>query len=116
MTTAVGWYGIAVGTLMAIWWVLDIRGGALRRPDRAAAEIGLHLAAELLTAALLVAGGTVLLVDGGSRLLLVALGMLLYTIVQSPGYFLARHEMAPVVMLAALIVLTAAALVALLAG
>ena len=42
---------------------------------------------------------------------LVALGMLLYTVIQSPGYFLARHELAPVVMFAVLALLTVAAIV-----
>ena len=43
---------------------------------------------------------------------LVGLGMLLYTVIQSPGYFLARHERAPVVMFAVLALLTIAAIVA----
>ena len=38
--------------------------------------------------------------------------MLLYTVIQSPGYFVARHERAPVVMFAVLALLTIAAIVA----
>jgi hypothetical protein len=40
--------------------------------------------------------------------------MLLYTVVVSPGYFAARHEVAPVVMFAVLTVLTLGAVITLL--
>ena len=42
----------------------------------------------------------------GSRIV-----MLLYSLIQSPGYFLARHELAPVVMFAVLAVLAVVAIV-----
>ena len=91
---------------------VEIRDGALNRPDRSRGEIALHLTAELATALLLAIGG-VLLARGGTRwLALVGLGMLLYTVIQSPGYFLGRHEMGPVVMFAVLGGLTIAAIAA----
>jgi hypothetical protein len=40
--------------------------------------------------------------------------MLLYTVVQSPGYFIARREPAPVAMFVVLVALTVAALAVLL--
>lgn len=109
--TVVAWYAIAVGVLMLGWWAVDVRGGALGRPDRRPAEIRLHLAAEVVTAVVLVVGGACVLLDGPASLLLVGLGMLLYTVIQSPGYFLARREAVPVVMFAALAVATVAAIV-----
>ena len=42
---------------MLAWWAVEINKGALARPDRSRPEIVLHLAAELVTAGLLVAGG-----------------------------------------------------------
>ena len=49
---------------------------------------------------------------GGTQwLALVGLGMLLYTVIQSPGYFLARHQWPPVVMFAVLGVLTSLAII-----
>jgi hypothetical protein len=116
MLTAVAIYCMVVGTLMLAWWAIEVGGGALRRPDRTAAEITLHLAAEILTAVALVGGGAALLRWPADAALpaAAALGMLLYTAIQSPGYFLARREPAPVAMFGALVAATLAALVALL--
>ena len=102
-------YCLVVGVLMAAWWAVDIRRGALAR-DRARPEIILHLAAELVTAALLVAGGAVLLAGGITGVALAGLGMLLYTVIASPGYFIARHQWAPAAMFAVLAILSAAAI------
>ncbi len=110
--TVSAWFAIAVGLLMLGWWAVELRAGVLRRADRAPAEIGLHITAELLAAGLLVVAGGVVLTGGGPELLLVALGMLLYTVIQSPGYFLARREAGPAAMFGVLTVLTVAALVA----
>jgi hypothetical protein len=114
MRTIVAWYAIAVGLLMAGWWTVELRGGALERPDRARVELGLHLLAEFATAAALVAGGALLLATDAAGLTLVGLGMLLYTVIQSPGYFLARGEREPAAMFAILIAATLSALVVLL--
>jgi hypothetical protein len=111
---AVGGYALFVGILMAGWWAVELRRGVLERGDRTRAELGLHLAAELLTAAALVVGGALLLGGGSATVALVGLGMLLYTVVQSPGYFLARGEREPVVMFGGLAALTFVALVVLL--
>lgn len=97
---------------MGLWWGVEIRHGALSRPDRNRGEIALHLAAESATALFLAVGGIVLGGGGDRWWALVGLGMLLYTVIQSPGYFVARHELAPVVMFAALAVLTIVAIAA----
>ncbi|GAA4399053.1 hypothetical protein GCM10023168_05800 [Fodinibacter luteus] len=112
MQVAVASYCLAVAALMGLWWGVEIRNGAVSRPDRSRGEIALHLAAESATVLLLAIGGIVL-GGGGSRwVALVGLGMLLYTVIQSPGYFVARHELAPVVMFAVLALLTIGAIVA----
>jgi hypothetical protein len=115
MRTGVGIYCLVVGVLMAVWWAVDIGRGALQRPDRTRPEIVLHLAAELVTAALLAIGGGLLVAGGSAGIALAGLGMLLYTVIASPGYFIARHEWAPAAMFAALAVLTVAALAGVLA-
>lgn len=109
--TAAAWFAIGLGVLMVAWWGIEVRGGALRRPDRQPTEIGLHLAAEVATAVALVTGGLLVLTDRSASLLLVGLGMLLYTSIQSPGYFLARRELPPVVMFGGLAVATVVAIV-----
>jgi hypothetical protein len=116
MRSAAGIYCLVVGVLMATWWAVDIRRGALARPDRTRPEIVLHLAAEVVTAALLAVGGPVLIAGGTSGVALAGLGMLLYTVIASPGYFIARHQRAPVLMFAVLAVLTVVAIAWLLAA
>ncbi len=73
---------------------------------RFAAYIALHLAAEAATALLLIVAGVGLLreVAWAPSLYLVAGGMLLYTLIVSPGYFAQRGEWAPVAMFAVLLV------------
>jgi len=94
---------------------VDIRRGALARPDRAPPEIILHLVAEMVTAALLAAGGAILIAEGITGLALAGLGMLLYTVIASPGYFIARHEWLSAAVFAVLAVLTIAAITGVLA-
>jgi len=110
MRSAVGVYCVATGVVMVAWWIISIRGGALRLPDRSRPEIGLHLAAELVTAALLAGGGGLLLAGGSAGVALAGLGALLYTVIASPGYFLARRERAPAIMFTVLLAATAAAI------
>ncbi|HSG79774.1 MAG TPA: hypothetical protein VLD62_09360 [Acidimicrobiia bacterium] len=112
METVVAWYGIGVGALMGAWWAIDLSGGALDRPDRSRTEMELHLAAEFLTALALVVSGITLLAVGDSAAPFVAaaLGMLLYTLIVSPGYFMARHRYAPATLFAVLAGLTIGAL------
>ena len=106
MSAGVGVYCVVVAVIMASWWALEIRHGAMSRPDRRRAEIRLHVAGELLTAAALLIGGLWLIAGEEKMLALVGLGMLMYTVVVSPGYFVARHELAPVAMFAVLTVMT----------
>ena len=111
MPIAIASYCIAVALFMVGLWGLAIRGGALSRPDRSRGEIALHLTAELATAVILAVGGAALARGGTRWLALVGLGMLLYTVIQSPGYFVARKEWPPVVMFAVLAVLTTLAII-----
>ncbi|HEX6206723.1 MAG TPA: hypothetical protein VF058_00015 [Actinomycetota bacterium] len=113
MTDAVAVYAVAVGALMAVWWAVAWRG-AWEREDRTRGELRLHLAAELLTAVALVASGIAVLAGGARAFLAAPLGMLLYTTVASPGYFLGRGELPVVAMFAVLAALTASGLVVLL--
>jgi hypothetical protein len=110
--TAAAVYAIAVGVVMVAWWALDLRQGAWDRGDRTRGEMATHLTAEFLAAAWLIVAGTAVLSvgEGAVPFLVAGLGMLLYTVINSVGYFLARRELAAVVMFTGLILLTVAAL------
>jgi hypothetical protein len=112
----IGWYAVVVGLAIAGWWAVEVRAGALDRPDRTRVELGLHLTAELSTAVVLLLGGVLLVTGRGPAVALVGLGMLLYTTIQSPGYFLARGERGPVAMFGILITTTVIAITLLLAS
>jgi hypothetical protein len=64
--TAVAWYCIVIGGVMAGWWANDLRQGAWNRGDRTHGELALHLA-EFVTAALLIAAGAAWLAVGPGR-------------------------------------------------
>lgn len=112
MKIAVAWYCIVVGVLLAGWWANDLRRGAWNRGDRTHGQLGLHLAGESVAAGLLIASGAAWLAVGAAANAAVAaaLGMLLYTVIVSPGYFLARRELPAVAMFGVLVALTVTAL------
>lgn len=106
-------YAVVVGAgMVGLWAVLYATGGI---PELVTApyEIGYHLAAELLTAFALLAAGVGLLrgVPWARRGYPVALGMLLYTVLNSAGYYAQRGDVAMVGMFAVLTVATLLAVV-----
>lgn len=107
MSTLIGVVGVAIGALMIGQWATALARGSVPELRTRPAEIRLHLAAEFATAAVLIAGG-LLTIGGmsvGSPLLLFAMGMLAYTAVVSPGYFLDRGERGPVAMFAVIVLI-----------
>lgn len=108
-------FAIIVGAGMFAQWLFFYVTGQIVELKTEPARIGFHLAGEFLTAIALIVGGAGLLLDlGWSRsLLLVALGMLFYTVIVSPGYFAQKGQWPLVGMFAVLLVLalTATALV-----
>jgi hypothetical protein len=83
------WYGILVGLLMIAQWSLSILTGNVPEFQTEPWRIGFHLAAEISTALLLILGGmgTLRSVSSAKQFLLVALGMVIYSEIVSPGYF-----------------------------
>lgn len=82
-------YSIFIGIIMMGMWTFFIAAGMVLEFGTNPAAISLHLAAEFLTAVLLVIGGLGLIMEKkwGFNLNLAALGMLLYTVIVSPGYY-----------------------------
>lgn len=100
------WYGISVGSLIILQWIFFLASGSVPELESAPWEIGHHIAAELLLASALLAGGMAALrqANWGRTILLVALGMAVYSEINSPGYFAQREQWALVGMFAALLV------------
>jgi peptidoglycan/LPS O-acetylase OafA/YrhL len=110
--SAVAVYSAVVGFFMLSFWAM------LLLTDQVPAEqvpwaIAFHLAGELLTAVLLIVSALGLLLEKQWARILspAALGMLLYTVIVSPGYYAQLGNTPMVIMFAILIVLTVAALV-----
>ena len=87
-------YSLFIGILMIVMWGMFILTGQVPEMATKPAEIMLHLVAEFTTAILLIGGGIGLLkkIKIGYNLNLVALGMLLYTLIVSPGYYLQKGD------------------------
>ena len=99
MTDVVGWFETATGAAMLGIWALLLATGQVSEITEGDLEIRYHLAAEGITAvALVVAGIMLLTTDGGLalRVSALALGALVYTTVNSAGYYATRGEWAAV--------------------
>jgi hypothetical protein len=82
-------YGILVGFLMIAQWGLSIVSGGVSEFQSAPWEIAFHLAAEFSTAMILIVGGVAALrsMASSKQILLLGLGMVIYSEIVSPGYF-----------------------------
>ena len=96
------WYGVGIGSLIIVQWIFFLVSGSVPELKTAPWEIGHHIAAEVLLALALLTGGigTLKSLRWGERVLLVALGMAIYSEINSPGYFAQRSQWALVGMFA----------------
>lgn len=83
----VSWYGIIVGLLIFIHWSFFLANGQAPELKTEPVSLALHLAAEFATTIGLLVSGAVLLKSKswGASACLVSAGMLLYTVIVSPG-------------------------------
>ncbi|HSM54543.1 MAG TPA: hypothetical protein VK879_00175 [Candidatus Sulfomarinibacteraceae bacterium] len=98
---------IAIGLLMLAQWIFFLAAGLVPELNTAPVEITFHLVAELGTALALLAAGLGLLHrrPWAQPVALLAFGMLLYTVVNSAGYFAQQQEWLFVGMFAILLLL-----------
>jgi hypothetical protein len=98
------WYGILVGFLMIAQWAFSILAGGVPEFQNAPWEIAFHLAAEFSTAVALIIGGMAGLksVTWSRQILLLGLGMVIYSEIVSSGYFAQLDQWAFVLMFAVL--------------
>ena len=99
-----GIFSLVVGLLMVGQWAASLATGQVPELKTAPMAIGFHLAAEILTALALVLAGLAILkkLHWGRTLFLVAGGMVLYSIINSPGYFAQRGQWPMVALFGAL--------------
>ena len=106
------WYGISVGTLIILQWIFFVATGSVPEFQTSPWSIGFHMMAELLLANALIISGiaTLRLKSWGEKVLLVALGMAIYSEINSPGYFAQLGQWALVAMFAILLLGAATAI------
>ena len=108
MKTVVSVYSITMGVLIIVFWSVVWANGSV--PDMLTKpwEIAMHLSAEFTTAGLLLVSGFGLLFGArwALRVNVFASGMLVYSLIQTPGYYLQRNAMIFVLMLAVSFLIT----------
>ena len=106
-------YAILVGLGMIGQWSYSLVTKRVPELKSEPFRIAFHLTGEFLTAIALIAGGLGLLTGApwGRPTYLVSMGMLLYTVIVSPGYFAQKREWPMVGMFAVLLALALVSLV-----
>jgi len=104
----VGIYSVAVGVMMVGQWVFFLAMGQVPELQTEPWRIGMHLAAEFITAIGLIFSGLSLIRNRcwGMRGFLVFAGMLVYSVIASPGYFAQQGNWVLVGMFAILLFMT----------
>lgn len=103
-----GIYGIFVGLMMLAQWVFFLATGRVPELQSEPWRIALHLIAEFITAIGLIVSGGMLLKRAawGFRAYLFFSGMLVYSVIASPGYFAQQEQWVLVIMFVILLILT----------
>lgn len=88
-------------------WLLSYTSKRIPELKTEPIRIGFHIAAEMATALMLVTSGVLLLAGAaaGQPIFLVAVGMMFYTCIVSPGYFAQQGNWIWLIMFSVLIVL-----------
>lgn len=102
-------YSIIIGIAMLGMWITFLITEQVPEITTAPVKIIYHLIAEFLTAILLIIGGFGLYANRGwgFHLFLISMGMLLYTVIVSAGYYANLEDMAMVGMFTVFQLLTA---------
>ena len=106
---------ILIGLGMLGFWAVAVATRRVPEIDSGGIEIWFHIAAEAVTGVVLIFGGIAVLIDGESPLTVVlsslGLGMLVYTLIVSPGYYVERRDAPLLWMFAGFWILTIPAVV-----
>ncbi|MDW7674260.1 MAG: hypothetical protein SCK28_06990 [Bacillota bacterium] len=101
-------YSIIVGVSIIGIWAMLYLNNEIPELNITPIAITMHLAAEILTALLLIVGGIGLLLKRwwGYQIYLFSMGMLVYTLIQSPGYYAEKGNLAFVIMFAVILIIS----------
>ena len=104
-----GIYGIFVGVMMFAQWIFFLASGQVPELQTEPWRIAMHLVAEFITAGgMMLAGWGLLLRKGwAANIYLVFAGMLIYSVIASPGYFAQQGQWGLVAMFGVLLTLVA---------
>ena len=93
-------YSLFMGISMLAMWLMFYFTNSIPEIQTKPVELGLHVVAEVSNALLLIIGaiGLLLKKSWGLKTYLISMGMLLYTLIMSPGYFLQKGEIPFVIM------------------
>jgi hypothetical protein len=102
MKKIVASYLIFIGISMIGAWIMFYVTGSIPELETTPVQISMHLLAEFSTALLLVIAGISMLKNKvwSQQIYFLSMGMLLYTLIQSPGYFFEQKEYPLVIMFA----------------
>lgn len=102
-------YSIIIGIAMIGMWLLFIVTNQIPEINTEPVRITYHLIAEFLTAILLLIAGFALFTNQkwGFHLFLISMGMLLYTVIVSAGYYAEKKDIAMLAMFTIFQLLTA---------
>jgi len=100
-------FSISVGALMLIQWGFFLLTGNVPELQTAPWSIAFHLAAEFLTAIMLIISGILLLRTHrmGKQIFFISIGMVIYAMVNSAGYFAQSGDWIFVIMFGVLLAL-----------
>jgi hypothetical protein len=106
-------FSLVVGVGMIAQWAMSYFSKQIPELKTEPIRIGFHLAGEMVTALGLIISGIALLSGAGWAIpcFLVAVGMLLYTAIVSPGYFAQQGQWGWLGMFSAIIVLAVISMV-----
>lgn len=100
-------YSILMGICMIGMWIMFYISDSIPEIQTKPIELGMHILAEIITAVLLIIGGFSVLINKrwGNPIYLLSMGMLFYTLIMSPGYFVQQGDIGFAIMFAVFILL-----------
>jgi hypothetical protein len=101
-------YNISIGVLMLLMWSFFYLSGNIPELSEEPYRIIMHLVGEITTALVLIAGGLGLFYkkNWGTTFYFLGTGMLIYTLIVSPGYYLQNKSLEFVAMFSLLLIIT----------